>query len=713
MINIKIDKMGKVKILSDETILEIIRLYSTGECASKEILGKKFDTSKRVISRILIENNVETIRPGTRNKIVNVTDGNKYIADENYDFIAKHKVTGKEFKDYNNVSGALISYIKEVDSEIEVPTKFIRSSYYKKTGNYWYEQYFDIVKIENVATKKKGELSTDDINEIIRLYQTKEVSSTHKLAEMFKVGHKKISEILKDNNIQINSIGGVKFYPSEFESKYKELDDYVYKAIHKETNVVLDDYNNTSGALTKYISENNPDANILELESEKKRYLLNTGNYWYEQYFDIVKISKNDLKLKKCPYCNNDIDMSISDIKYKNHLSKIHKVDIEEHVKLYPKDSLIFKNELIEINNLKDKDNWIECKICGEKFGIINSFHLSKHNISVPDYKLKYGNNVSKKFLEDVTTRLNSYNINGLTTSYTSKPEKEVGEYLISLGVNIETNRQMLIGKEIDILSHEHKLGIEFNGCKWHTEWFGKKDCNYHLNKTIACNNKGYSLIHIFEDEWMYNKDLIKHKLKHIFNKDSDLPKVGARKTVVREIDKDTEKKFLDEYHIQGVGQSSVSVGAYYNDELIGVMTFKKLLQDKNDYDLTRFATNYNYIYQGLASKMLSYFIKNYNPDSVISFADRRWTTDKDNNLYTKLGFSLESIGKPDYKYYNEKVDRYKRFHKFGFRKQILNKRYGLDLTMTETEMVKVLGFDRIWDCGLLKYRLELKKGSI
>ena len=57
------------------------------------------------------------------------------------------------------------------------------------------------------------------------------------------------------------------------------------------------------------------------------------------------------------------------------------------------------------------------------------------------------------------------------------------------------------------------------------------------------------------------------------------------------------------------------------------------------------------------------------------SFADRRWTLDKDNNLYTKLGFVLTEELKPNYRYYNPKVDKYKRFHKFGFRKQTLNKK--------------------------------------
>ena len=90
----------------------------------------------------------------------------------------------------------------------------------------------------------------------------------------------------------------------------------------------------------------------------------------------------------------------------------------------------------------------------------------------------------------------------------------------------------------------------------------------------------------------------------------------------------------------------------------------------------------------------------------IKSFADRRWTINEENNLYKQLGFKFVSYTNPDYKYYNTNVDKYKRWHKFGFRKQILLKKYPdkLDKNMTDKEMVKALGYDRIWDCGLIKY---------
>ena len=179
--------------------------------------------------------------------------------------------------------------------------------------------------------------------------------------------------------------------------------------------------------------------------------------------------------------------------------------------------------------------------------------------------------------------------------------------------------------------------------------------------------------------------------------------KVGARKCTISQITKTVSDEFLDKYHIQGSVSATIYYGAYYENKLIGVMTFKKENKD-GFWELSRYATDYHYICQGLGGKLFKHFINENSPIEVKSFADRRWTLNAENNLYTKLGFSLENTLRPDYRYYNERIDRYQRFHKFGFRKQILHKKYGLPLSMTETEMVKELGYDRIWDCGLFKY---------
>jgi hypothetical protein len=132
-------------------------------------------------------------------------------------------------------------------------------------------------------------------------------------------------------------------------------------------------------------------------------------------------------------------------------------------------------------------------------------------------------------------------------------------------------------------------------------------------------------------------------------------------------------------------------------------MCFKREIKNSTKWELTRFASDYHFICQGVGGKLFKWFVCNYKPTKIKSFADRRWTLDENDNLYTKLGFKLEKILNPDYEYILN-INPKKRFHKFGFRKQILHKKYGLPLTMSETEMVKELGYNRIWNCGLFKF---------
>ena len=222
------------------------------------------------------------------------------------------------------------------------------------------------------------------------------------------------------------------------------------------------------------------------------------------------------------------------------------------------------------------------------------------------------------------------------------------------------------------------------------------------MDKLNKCNEQGIKLIQIFEDEWVNHREICESKLKQICGLNRN-PKIFGRKCEIREItNKDIVYEFLDKNHIQGRTGFTIALGAYCQNNLVGVMTFKK--EKEGYWDLNRFATDINHQCVGIGGKLFKYFTRNYPFIEIKSFADRRWTTDPDNNLYTKLGFEFDSYVPPSYWYYNPKINPYIRFHKFGFRKQHLHKQYGLPLTMTEREMTTALGYTRIWDCGLIKY---------
>lgn len=282
--------------------------------------------------------------------------------------------------------------------------------------------------------------------------------------------------------------------------------------------------------------------------------------------------------------------------------------------------------------------------------------------------------------------------------NHLSVAEDEICDFLKTKvnGIKIiRRSHKIIDGEEIDIFLPEYKLAIEYDGIRWHSELFNK-DKNYHLNKTDKCKKRGITLIHIFEDEWKNSHDIVLEKLEN-FLKGNKKPVAGGRNCTVRPVDKNDAGDFINKFHIQGFAGCTIAYGAYKEDELIAVMTFV----NKGDWELNRFCTNTKYRCPGVASKLFTHFVREHKPNTVKSFLDRRWCFNEEENLYTKLGFTKESVLKPDYRYTNGHSER---LHKFNFRKQVLHRKYDLPLTMTESEMVKELGYYRIWDCGLIKY---------
>lgn len=283
-----------------------------------------------------------------------------------------------------------------------------------------------------------------------------------------------------------------------------------------------------------------------------------------------------------------------------------------------------------------------------------------------------------------------------------STPEYEIGEYIKSIIPNINdiifNDRKILDGKEIDILLLSKNIGIEHDGLYYHSDYQGiLKD--YHINKTELANKKGIHLIHIFEDEWNFKKDIVKSRLKRILNVDNS-KKIFARKCIIKEINNEVKNIFLEKYHIQGKDISSVRIGAFYNDELVAVMTFSKGNISKgsknieNIWELNRFCSNYNYLVVGIASKLLTYFKRNFIWKEIFSYCDRRWSN---GNTYYKLGFVLDKITNPNYWY----VKSLNRIHRFNLRKKENEPK-----NITEWDLRSKEGYKKIWDCGNFKFKM-------
>lgn len=286
-----------------------------------------------------------------------------------------------------------------------------------------------------------------------------------------------------------------------------------------------------------------------------------------------------------------------------------------------------------------------------------------------------------------------------------SKDEKKLVDFIKSLIPNEtveENNRTILNGKELDIFIPSKKIAIEYNGLYYHSE-LKIAERGYHLNKTKALQNQGIRLIHIFSDEWLNKQDLVKNKLRNLLGLVGQ--RIYARNCSVKLLTPKESNVFLEENHIQGGDKSKHKFGLMHNEEIVAVMTFSVgrnsmgTLRQEGKWELSRFATKASIV--GGASKLLKYFIRNYNPKTIISYADRRWSV---GNLYEQIGFKCTGASSPSYWYTK---DYRVRLYRYNFRKSILLK-LGADPNKTEWEIMQELGYDRIWDCGTLRYELTI-----
>ena len=271
----------------------------------------------------------------------------------------------------------------------------------------------------------------------------------------------------------------------------------------------------------------------------------------------------------------------------------------------------------------------------------------------------------------------------------------EVAEFIKSLGFEIIENiRSIIKPLELDIFIPSKNIAIEFNGLYWHSYEYQetKIEINYHLNKTNRCLDENIQLIHIFENEWSDKQDIVKSRIKSLLQINKT---IFARKCIIKEIDNKTSSIFLDKNHLQGSCQSLIKLGLYYNDILVSVMTFGKSRYNKKyEYELIRFSNILNNNVIGAAGKLLKYFEISYNPKSIISYADRRYSN---GNLYKKLNFEESLSSKPNYFYFkNDGLESRIKYQKHKLQNIFDN----FNIEKSEAQNMFDNGYRRIWDCG-------------
>ena len=210
-------------------------------------------------------------------------------------------------------------------------------------------------------------------------------------------------------------------------------------------------------------------------------------------------------------------------------------------------------------------------------------------------------------------------------------------------------------------------------------------------------------MIHIFEYEWVNERkqkvisELLFNKLGYgtiIYARDCKIEKYVGNNRELQE--------FIQENHLQGKANHEVAYVLRYNSNIVGAITFGKPRYNRDfECELIRLVFKRGYRILGGARRLFSHFVSEYKTNSILSYCD---ISKFNGGVYSQLGFetSIDNITKPNYIWINLDDNDIKSRYSVQKHKLLAA---GLGVYGdTESEIMRNLGYVRIYDCGNLRF---------
>lgn len=357
---------------------------------------------------------------------------------------------------------------------------------------------------------------------------------------------------------------------------------------------------------------------------------------------------------------------------------KIHKIRdvIDSTRKLEPHKKVLLKNKNFMYDLYVTQDKTL--REIGEIIGCAHTCvkeHLNEHGIEI-----KPSNAYDRKF------------------NKTSNEEKQIFSFIESVSSKFvkANDRKTLNGKEIDAFIPDLNLGIEYHGIYSHVyRPHESKEClikgpDYHLSKTLACKSKGVRLVQFYSNEWNDSNEISKDIIKRKLLKNKIINIINCQ---IRIIDNEEAVSFLEKNKLNPSKKVLLSLGVYYRDGLVYVMTFYR---NKHGWVISNNTPILGYSFLGATKKLINHF-RSTNKEPIFVKVDRRFS---EGTLYSSLGFTLYKVLEPKYYYTNN-----------SYTKLYDAKSLEEEARATNQEEVYFLRknpkYRKIYDCGSLIFKLE------
>ena len=279
---------------------------------------------------------------------------------------------------------------------------------------------------------------------------------------------------------------------------------------------------------------------------KEKIKATNLERYGSEITFQSEEI-KEKIKATNLERYNTEYALQNPKIKEKIKATNIERYGSENHNQKHILNFDNLNEEHIRLNFIKDNMFLIEDAIL-----YFNTSETKINKLKI-EYNITESNLSTKPRLED---RINSLFDNAFITN----------------------TKSIIKPLELDLYSPEFKFAIEYDGLMFHSSglsaysMFTDTDKNYHLNKTLRCQEKGIILFHIFENEWLNEstRDIWISKINSILKRNKVI-----ETSTIKEISIETSYIFIQENCLEQ-NLYNENIGLFYEDELVMVISLEE-----------------------------------------------------------------------------------------------------------------------------------------
>ncbi len=210
-------------------------------------------------------------------------------------------------------------------------------------------------------------------------------------------------------------------------------------------------------------------------------------------------------------------------------------------------------------------------------------------------------------------------------------------------------------------------------------------------NQVLQLRSQGKLAIAIYQWEWELKTEKIKRLIEKLL--DVNQKTVYGRQCVIRNVDREIYRRFLELYHLNGSVNSMIRKGLYYNNKLIAVFGYGNSRFAKNEYELHRYCVKTRYKIVGGFNKL----IKNCKLHNCYSYIDIAHFTGEG---YFKTNWKQVKITRTNYVYRRDDLVL-SRYDCQKHRQPLFLEKF--DINQTEWMNMLNNGYKRIFDCGNIK----------